>query len=159
MVRTIIPDKTTSVTAAQAITAALLHRERTGDGQHIRLSMLDTMIAYLWPEGMSGLNFVGNEVDPARAQMGLDLVFKTVDGYITAAAVSDAEWAGFCRAIQHDQWIEDSKFKTPADRSKNQTLRRRMMSDELAKWKSNEILKRMKIEDVACALRGGPPGC
>ena len=151
MVRTIIPDKTTSVTAAQAITAALLHRERTGDGQHIRLSMLDTMIAYLWPEGMSGLNFVGNEVDPARAQMGLDLVFKTVDGYITAAAVSDAEWAGFCRAIQHDQWIEDSKFKTPADRSKNQTLRRRMMSDELAKWKSNEILKRMKIEDVPCA--------
>ena len=52
MVRTIIPDKTTSVTAAQAITAALLHRERTGEGQHIRLSMLDTMVAYLWPEGM-----------------------------------------------------------------------------------------------------------
>ena len=49
MVRTIIPDKTTSVTAAQAITAALLHRERTGEGQHIRLSMLDTMVAYLWP--------------------------------------------------------------------------------------------------------------
>ena len=151
MVRTIIPDKTTSVTAAQAITAALLHRERTGDGQHIRLSMLDTMIAYLWPEGMSGLNFVGNEVDPAKAQMGLDLVFKTVDGYITAAAVSDAEWAGFCRAIRHDEWIEDSKFKTPADRSRNQSLRRQMMSDELAKWKSEEILKRMKIEDVPCA--------
>ena len=66
MVRTIIPDKTTSVTAAQAITAALLHRERTGEGQHVRLSMLDTMIAFLWPEGMSGLNFVGNEVDPGR---------------------------------------------------------------------------------------------
>ena len=151
MVRTIIPDKTTSVTAAQAITAALLYRERSGEGQHIRLSMLDTMIAYLWPEGMSGLNFVGNEVDPAKAQMGLDLVFKTVDGYITAAAVSDSEWAGFCRAIRHDEWIGDSNFKTPADRSKNQSLRRQMMSDELAKWKSDEILNRLKIEDVPCA--------
>ena len=151
MVRTIIPDKTTSVTAAQAITAALLHRERTGEGQHVRLSMLDTMIAYLWPEGMSGLNFVGNEVDPARAQMGLDLVFKTVDGYITAAAVTDSEWAGLCRALRREELIADPVFKTPADRSTNQTERRQMITDELAKWKSDEILERFKAEDVPCA--------
>ena len=124
MVRTIIPDKTTSVTAAQAITAALLHRERTGEGQHIRLSMLDTMIAFLWPEGMSGLNFVGNETDPARAQMGLDLVFETRDGHITAAAVADTEWAGLCRALNREELIADPRYKTPADRSRNQTERR-----------------------------------
>ncbi len=151
MVRTVIPDKTTSVTAAQAITAALLNRERTGEGQHVRLSMLDTMIAFLWPEGMSGLNFVGNEVDPARAQMGLDLVFQTLDGYITAAAVSDSEWAGLCRALRRDELITDPKYKTPADRSRNQTERRQMITDELAKWKSDEILNRLKGEDVPCA--------
>ena len=151
MVRTIIPDKTTSVTAAQAITAALLHRERTGEGQHIRLSMLDTMIAYLWPEGMSGLNFVGEEVDPARAQMGLDLVFETIDGHITAAAVADMEWAGLCRALRRDELIKDPKYKTPADRSKNQTERRQMITDELRKWKTEEILERLKKEDVPCA--------
>lgn len=151
MVRTIIPDKTTSVTAAQAITAALLHRERTGEGQHVRLSMLDTMIAFLWPEGMSGLNFVGNEVDPGRAQMGLDLVFQTLDGYITAAAVADSEWAGLCRALRREELITDSKYKTPADRSRNQTERRQMITDELAKWKSDEILDRLKGEDVPCA--------
>jgi len=151
MVRTIIPDKTTSVTAAQAITAALLHRERTGEGQHVRLSMLDTMIAFLWPEGMSGLNFVGNEVDPGRAQMGLDLVFQTLDGYITAAAVADSEWAGLCRALRREELITDSKYKTPADRSRNQTERRQMITDELAKWKSDEILGRLKGEDVPCA--------
>ena len=151
MVRTVIPDKTTSVTAAQAITAALLHRERTGEGQHVRLSMLDTMIAYLWPEGMSGLNFVGNEVDPARAQMGLDLVFKTVDGFITAAAVANSEWAGLCRALRREELIADPRFKPPADRSTNQTERRQMITDELAKWKSDEILERLKAEDVPCA--------
>ena len=151
MVRTIIPDKTTSVTAAQAITAALLHRERTGEGQHIRLSMLDTMIAFLWPEGMSGLNFVGNETDPARAQMGLDLVFETRDGHITAAAVSDTEWAGLCRALNREELIADPRYKTPADRSRNQTERRKMITDELAKWESEEILQRLKREDVPCA--------
>ena len=49
MIRTIVADKTTAIFAAQAITAALFARERTGEGQHIRLAMLDTMIAYLWP--------------------------------------------------------------------------------------------------------------
>ena len=47
MVRTIVPDKTTALTAAQAITAALLARERTGVGQHVRLAMLDAMVAFL----------------------------------------------------------------------------------------------------------------
>ena len=151
MVRTVIPDKTTSVPAAQAITAALLNRDRTGEGQHVRMSMLDTMIAFLWPEGMSGLNFVGNEVDPGRAQMGLDLVFQTLDGYITAAAVADSEWAGLGRALRRDELIADPKYKTPADRSRNQTERRQMITDELAKWKSDEILDRLKGEDVPCA--------
>jgi crotonobetainyl-CoA:carnitine CoA-transferase CaiB-like acyl-CoA transferase len=40
LIRTILPDKLTAITASQAITAALLARERTGEGQHVRLSML-----------------------------------------------------------------------------------------------------------------------
>src|ERR1700722_8269971 len=50
MVRTIIADNTTALTAAQAITAALFARTRTGQGQHVRLAMLDAMVAFLWPE-------------------------------------------------------------------------------------------------------------
>lgn len=151
MVRTIIPDKTTSVTAAQAITAALLARERTGEGQHVRLSMLDTMIAYLWPEGMSALNFVGKEADPARGQMGLDLVFKTTDGYITAGAVSDAEWQGMCRALKREDMLEDPRFKTAAVRSQHTSERRKFMSDEIAKWSSADLLPRFIECDVPCA--------
>ena len=60
MMRLIIPDKVTALTAAQAITAALLARERTGEGQHVKLAMLDAVIAFLWPEGHgeSHLHFV-----------------------------------------------------------------------------------------------------
>jgi crotonobetainyl-CoA:carnitine CoA-transferase CaiB-like acyl-CoA transferase len=46
-------NSSTAIFAAQAVTAALFARERTGEGQHIRLAMLDTMIAYLWPEAMT----------------------------------------------------------------------------------------------------------
>ena len=49
LVRVIVPDKVTALTAAQSITAALLSRERTGEGQHVRLSMLDAVIAFVWP--------------------------------------------------------------------------------------------------------------
>lgn len=148
MVRTVVPDKTTAVTAAQAISAALFARERTGKGQHIRLSMFDTMIAYLWPEASSSLSFVGNERDPAQGQLGLDLVFKCKDGYITAGAVSDAEWRGMCRAFKREDLLDDPRFATAAARSSNVAARRQVMSEEIAKWDRREILARLDAEGV-----------
>jgi crotonobetainyl-CoA:carnitine CoA-transferase CaiB-like acyl-CoA transferase len=70
MVRTIIADYTTALTAAQAITAALFARHRSAQGQHVRISMLDAMISYLWPEAMPSLTFVGEERDPSDARWG-----------------------------------------------------------------------------------------
>ena len=151
MVRTTIPDKATAVTAAQAITAALFARERTGKGQHVRLAMLDTMIAFLWPEASSSLSYVGDETDPAHGQMGLDLVFRTADRYITVGTVSNAEWQGFCRAIGRTDLLEDTRFKSVADRSRNVMQRRALMNAELAKWTSEEILTRLRVESVPCA--------
>ena len=142
MVRTIVPDKTTAVTAAQAITAALFARERGGGGQHIRLSMLDTMVAYLWPEASSSLSFVGHESDPAKGQMGLDLVFETRDGYITAGAVSNAEWTGMCHAFGRDDLADDPRFNTPQGRLANMAERRAIMTEAIAEWPSAEILAR-----------------
>jgi len=151
MVRTIIPDKTTAVTAAQAITAALFARERLGEGQHVRLAMLDVMVAYLWPEAISGLTFVANEIDPNQGQMGLDLVFKTTDGYITAGAVSDAEWQGMSRALGREDLLEDARFATTASRAKNGAERREIVSAELRGWASLDILERLDLEDVPSA--------
>ena len=157
MVRTVVPDKTTSLTAAQAITAALFARERTGKGQHIRLAMLDTMIAYLWPEASSPLTFRDNEQDPAQEQAGPDLIFRTADGHITAAAVTDAEWAGMCRALGREELTLDPRFKTAAARGHNRTERRTIMNREIAKWPTAEILARLDREVVPAApvLRRG----
>ncbi len=151
MVRTIIPDKTTAVTAAQAITAALFARERTGKGQHVRLAMLDTMVAYLWPEGMTGLTFVGKEVKAARAQLAQDLIFETTDGYITAGAVSDAEWQGMCRALERTEWLADERFRTANSRVVNVVERLRMTAEVLRTRSSAEWLERLDREGVPCA--------
>jgi crotonobetainyl-CoA:carnitine CoA-transferase CaiB-like acyl-CoA transferase len=151
MVRTIIADYTTALTAAQAITAALFARERTGQGQHVRLSMLDTMISYLWPEAMPSMTFVGNETDPSDGEIGPDLVFTTQDRYITAAALSDDEWAGICRAFKREDLIDDPRFKTARDRAVNAVERRTIMSSELEKWRASEILPRLLANDVPSA--------
>jgi crotonobetainyl-CoA:carnitine CoA-transferase CaiB-like acyl-CoA transferase len=151
MVRTIIADYTTALTAAQAITAALFARERSGRGQHVRLAMLDTMIAYLWPEAMPSLTWVGNERDPSDGEVGPDLVFATKDRYITAAALSDDEWAGMCRALKREDLIEDARFKTARDRSINAVERREITSAELEKWTAAEILPRLLANDVPSA--------
>jgi crotonobetainyl-CoA:carnitine CoA-transferase CaiB-like acyl-CoA transferase len=151
MVRTIIADYTTALTAAQAITAALFARERTGEGQHVRLSMLDAMISYLWPEAMPSLTFVGAETDPSDGEVGPDLVFATQDRYITAAALSDDEWAGMCRALNREELIDDPRFKTARDRSINAVERRTITSTELEKWRADEILSRLLANDVPSA--------
>ncbi len=151
MVRTIIADNTTALTAAQAITAALFARERSGHGQHVRIAMLDAMIAYLWPEAMPSLTFVGDERDPSEGEIGPDLVFATQDRYITAAALSDGEWAGMCRALNRQDLIADPRFKTAGARSRKAVERRGIMAAELEKWTANEILPRLLDNDVPAA--------
>src|SRR6202023_1901714 len=144
-------DSPTALTAAQAITAALFARERSGEGQHVRLSMLDAMISYLWPEAMPSLTFIGAETDPSDGGVGPDLVFATQDRYITAAALSDDEWAGICRALNRQELIDDPRFKTARDRSINAVERRTITSTELEKWRADEILPRLLANDVPCA--------
>jgi crotonobetainyl-CoA:carnitine CoA-transferase CaiB-like acyl-CoA transferase len=151
MVRTIIADYTTGLTAAQAITAALFARQRSGKGQHVRIAMLDAMIAYLWPEAMPGLTFIGDERDPSDGDVGPDLIFATQDRYITAAALSDDEWAGMCRALNRSDLIDDPRFKTAHNRSVNAVERREITSAELEKWTASEILPRLLANDVPSA--------
>ena len=151
MVRVIVPDKLTAVTAAQAITAALFARERTGKGQHIKLAMLDTMVAFLWPEGMTGYTFVGREVHTSRSQLTQDLIYATTDGYITVAAVSDAEWKALCRALDKPEWLTDERFETLANRSRNIADRLDLTAETLQTNTSEYWLKRLDAESVPCA--------
>jgi len=151
MVRLIVPDKLTAITAAQAITAALFHRERTGEGQHLRLAMLDAMVAFAWPEGMAGHTFIGEGQRDRRARYAQDLIFETADGYLTAGAVSDSEWKGLCRAIEHEEWLEDPRFETAAGRIMHAGDRLMMTAEVFRARTTAEWLERLEAEDVPSA--------
>jgi crotonobetainyl-CoA:carnitine CoA-transferase CaiB-like acyl-CoA transferase len=151
MVRTTIADYTTALTAAQAIPVALFSRARTGEGQHVRIAMLDAMISYLWPESMPSMTFVGDESDPSDGDLGPDLIFATQDRYITVAAASDDEWAGMCRALKREDLIDDPRFKVARDRLANGVERREVTGAELEKWQSSEILVRLVANGVPSA--------
>ena len=151
MVRTVIPDKTTGLTVAQAITAGLLSRERTGEGQHIKVAMLDAMIAYLWPEGLGGLTRVGEEDKVKTGQRSKDLIYQTQDGYITTGAISDKEWRALCTAIERPEWIGDERFSTPAARMRNVKTRLDMTAEVLRGKTTAEWLQRLDAEEVPCA--------
>lgn len=118
LIRTILPDKLTGITTAQAITAALAGRERTGQGQHVRVSMLDAVIAFLWSSDMGGQTYVGKEVSVQRAATFIDLIYETKDDYISVSAMANKQWQALCKAVGHPEWLDDERFKTPALRDK-----------------------------------------
>jgi crotonobetainyl-CoA:carnitine CoA-transferase CaiB-like acyl-CoA transferase len=143
LLRTILPDKLTAITASQAITAALLARERTGEGQHVRLSMLEAVLAFLWASDMSGQTFVGDEPARQEAASAIDLIYETADGYITAAALTDRQWNGLAHALERPEWLEDERFKTPALRQKNIDARLQLTQEALITRPTAEWLDRL----------------
>jgi crotonobetainyl-CoA:carnitine CoA-transferase CaiB-like acyl-CoA transferase len=94
LVRTILPDKLTAIQTSQAVTAALLARERSGEGQHVRISMLDTVLAFLWSSDMGSHTFVGDEPEHETAQSFIDLIYETADGYISVAVIGTKPGSG-----------------------------------------------------------------
>lgn len=151
MMRLIVPDKVTALSAAQAITAGLLARARSGEGQHLRLAMLDATVAFLWPEAMASWTFVGREGRDARARLAQDLVFETADGYLTAGAVADAEWEGLVRALERPEWLEDERFRTAAGRVAHADERLAEAAAVFRTRSTAEWLERLEAEDVPCA--------
>jgi crotonobetainyl-CoA:carnitine CoA-transferase CaiB-like acyl-CoA transferase len=157
MIRTIVADKTTSIMTAQAVAAALYAREKTGVGQHIKLAMLDVMISYLWPEAMMQYTVVGREASAGDPNARPDLIFRTLDGYMTVGTISDSEWQGFCRAVDAPQLAEDKRFNTPGGRAVNAAERIHLMAEILAEHTTADWLVRLDEADVPCApvLRRG----
>src|SRR5713101_506843 len=151
LLRTILPDKLTAITASQAITAALLARERTGEGQHVRLSMLEAVLAFLWSSDMGSQTFVPDEPARQEAASAIDLIYETADGYITAAALTDRQWAGLARAVERPEWLEDERFRTSALRQRNIDARLQMTQEALLSRATAEWLERLTAAGVPCA--------
>jgi crotonobetainyl-CoA:carnitine CoA-transferase CaiB-like acyl-CoA transferase len=151
LVRTILPDKLTAIQASQAIAAALFARARTGEGQHVTLSMLDAVISFLWSSDMGGHTFVGDEMAVEEAQSFIDLIYETADGFVSVAVMQDKHWSGLARALDRPDLLKIEKFKTPELRDLNKDERISITQEALMPFTSQEILRRLEREDVPCA--------
>jgi crotonobetainyl-CoA:carnitine CoA-transferase CaiB-like acyl-CoA transferase len=117
--RQLMCDKLTAYTAAQAITAALFARTRTGEGQHIELAMLDTAVGFMWPDAAAHVTLLGDDIT-AQPTIGSNYrMTELADGFGTAAALSDVEFCSLCDALDLPELAEDPRFATLAARMKN----------------------------------------
>jgi crotonobetainyl-CoA:carnitine CoA-transferase CaiB-like acyl-CoA transferase len=149
-VRQPVCDKMTAFTVAQGITAALLARERGRGGQHLRVSMLDATLAFLWPDGMTNQTFLEEDVVPLPPIGHMYRVLSTADDYVSVAAVTDAQIEGLFRAMQREDLIGDPRFAGLAERSANIEA----LFEELAFGDdpptASEAIARLEAQDVPC---------
>ena len=151
LIRTIVPDKVTALTAAQALTAALLHRERTGAGQHVRLSMLDAVLSFLWASDMGLQTFVGEPLREQKPASFIDLIYQTSDGHMSVAIMNDREWRTFARIAGRPEWLADERFRTTALRDANIDARLAMTQEVLLERTTDEWLALLEAERIPCA--------
>lgn len=146
-----VVDKLTALTVSQAITAALFHRERTGDGQHVELSMLGSALQFLWPDGMSRDSLLGEGVD---VQPPISHAYRFValkDGYVAMAAITPDQIQGVMRAIERPEFIEDPRFSTVQALVENLDEFERETKAAAAQLTVAECVANLEREDVPCA--------
>lgn len=151
LVRTVVPDKVAALTAAQTITAALLARAGSGKGQHVRLSMLDAVLAFLWASDMGAQTYLDRPVTNQEAASFIDLIYETRDGFMTVAVMSNKEWEGVARALDRTEWLADERFSTPSARDKHVDVRLEMTQAVLKTRTTAEWMERLEAHDVPCA--------
>jgi crotonobetainyl-CoA:carnitine CoA-transferase CaiB-like acyl-CoA transferase len=151
VIRNAIIDKTTALTVWQATTAALLHRERTGDGQHVRVSMLKAALSFLWPDAMGNETLIGPDTRPGATMSLLQYVYATKDGHVIVTQVSDADWQAVCRAIGAPELCTDPKFVSMRARAENIPEMNALLAAAFADRTTDEWLQALGREDAVFA--------
>ena len=152
LLRTLVCDKVTAYTTAQAITAALFARERGAGGQHIEMAMLDATAAFLWPDSAMDLALLEEDVN-RMATVGAGYnALAMADGFVTTGAVSDSEFQGLCRALGRDDVATDPRFATLPDRVTNiAALGEADLAGSAAKLTVADFLAAAEANDVPAA--------
>ena len=137
-----IADLAAGIFASNAIMAALFARERTGKGQRIDISLLDSMVALM---SYVASNYLVSGENPQRyGNAHPNIVpyqeFKTRDGYIALAAGNDRQWSILCEAIGHPEWAKDERFSTNPERVENREVLVKLVNEEIVQRDSTHWL-------------------
>lgn len=149
LVRTIVCDKASALTTAQAICAALFARERGAGGQHIEIPMLDAALAFFWPDGMMGKTFLSEDTKPGWTLAQVYRLTETADGHLVYFTAGDAEMVDLLIALGREDLAVDPMFCRLEERVANFEKVGSVLADEFRKWKTADILERMRAQGVA----------
>ncbi|MDO8957977.1 MAG: CaiB/BaiF CoA-transferase family protein [Deltaproteobacteria bacterium] len=139
--------------AAYAISAALLHREKTGEGLKIDLSLLDCQVSLL--TYMAQYYFF-NGIVPGPIGSGHQSIvpyqaFKTQDIWIVVAVFVEKFWSKFCKVLGLENIASDPRFDKNPKRLQNKAILVPILEEAILKWKGEDLLKRLDEEDVPAA--------
>jgi crotonobetainyl-CoA:carnitine CoA-transferase CaiB-like acyl-CoA transferase len=146
-------DPTSGIHAAAAICAALVARRRTGQGQHIDVSLWQA-VAVLVAEGW--MDYAMNATQPPRRGnrdpwMAPHNCYRCAgeDEWVTIACGTDGEWAGLCRAMGQPELATDPRFGSAADRKANEEELDRVLSAWTATRKKWDVTHQLQEAGVA----------
>ena len=151
-VRNLTCDKVTAYTVCQAVTAALFHRERTGEGQHLDLSMMDAGLYFLFPDGFMHQTLLDDDAEhaPPLSELLYDLTV-TKDGGVTLSAATQAQQVGMLSAIDQLHLFADERFNSAEKLVENIDALRELLRVEFAKYETEDLLARLREHDVPAA--------
>ena len=117
--RTILIDKSTALTTAQAIAAALFARERSADGRggHLEVSMLDTALFFFWPDGGMANTLLDDDATSGWTLYEIMSVTNCSDGQLVYYLANDAHYQGMLRTIGRDDMADDPRYATSEGRT------------------------------------------
>ena len=150
--RTLICDKITAYTACQAVTCALYVRERTGAGQHIDLSMLDSGLFFVFPDGFQNHTLL--DADHVPGPLLADLLFeliRTKDGAVTFVVGTDEMQMRLLIAVGMEHLATDERFDSSEKMDANYKAFVAEVAQAFLQLTTDEVLQRLQAADVPCA--------
>jgi crotonobetainyl-CoA:carnitine CoA-transferase CaiB-like acyl-CoA transferase len=118
-VPSLVADKLCGMALSSAVSAALLHRERTGEGQQVEVPMLETLAAFNSIEMLGGRAF-SPPIGPARYKRVQERrPVRTKDGWMTMLPYSSDNWCAFYEAVGHPECIEEFAVRDKVERARN----------------------------------------
>ncbi len=148
LVNSLVCDKVTSLTAAEAVVAALFRAERSGQGQKVELSMLDSNLFFLWSDVMANFTFLDDSAEKMPyADLSL-FIRQTADGWVASMPVQQAEVLGALRALGLEALIDDPRFSSFEERAKHRSEFKAITDTAYASFTTDEICQRLEANDV-----------
>jgi len=150
--RTLICDKITAYTACQAVTSALYYREKTGDGQHIDLSMLDAGLFFIFPDGFQNHTLLDDDIAPQP--LLIDILYDltvTKDGAVTISAGTAEMQMRSLIAVGMEHLLVDERFDNMEKLVANIDEFKALVSAAYLEFTTEEVIAKMNAADVPCA--------